>query len=562
MGLLDKWNKNKFSIYKSEEKTVLKLIESIGKWLEDLIEVTDNKTDLHGDHKGSWQGLNRPTLSEEGMRSTVEQLTDETIPNIETQIDEHTSQITDIAVNIEKYKNLVVNGDWSNAINQAIADLPSTGGTILIPQGKEYDANIVLNKNYVTITGGGTIKGNITIGDDTVRRDMFFDIHGITIKNDTFTEDTFGIRFKKARLGKVYNVKFVNVGKAFYIANDEMNFHDIGSIELNDNIMSYVYYGLYVDYNDNSSMFPVNDISFRRNFLNPVAKGAVYGKNIDGIVANNNYIFFPGYETNNTVKQEAFYLEMIDWSEISNNQIFESGGNGIRLHKFRHVNICENRIAWCGQNMLSSGIYLSGGDLSGNFGCESTISNNLIIQPSKHGIEISAECGEMSINNNFIRYNYTPLYVGHTITQEQLNSLTHYGISIPTDCIAITCNNNNIYGGVQNNIDLKSKNTISNGNLEARGLVSGTPLGEPVTTGSTLNFSGINILPTAHVADTTVTSFTGGYNGKRVIIIPYNNRTTIQHNSKIRLKDNTDVTLKQHQAVEFIVIDNLWIQIQ
>lgn len=86
MGLLDKWNKNKFSIYKSEEKTVLKLIESIGKWVEDLIKVTENKTDLHGDHKGSWQGLNRPTLSEEGMRATVEQLIDETIPNIETQL--------------------------------------------------------------------------------------------------------------------------------------------------------------------------------------------------------------------------------------------------------------------------------------------------------------------------------------------------------------------------------------------------------------------------------------------------------------------------------------------
>ena len=544
MGLLDKWNKNKFSIYKSEEKTVLKLIESIGKWLEDLIKVTEKKTDLYGDHKGTWQGYH-PTQVDLAITDILEK---------------YSKKFDNIAINIEDYKDLVVSNDWTNAINTAINSLEN-GGTIIIPQGKTYKANVILNKLFVRITGGGTINGTITVGDDLTRRDLFFDINNITIEG-VFNESSYGIRFKKARLGKVTNVTFRNLGKAFYIANDEMSFHDIGSIELNDNIMSYVYYGLYVDYNDNSNMFPVNDISFRRNFLNPVAKCAVYGKNIDGIVANNNYIFFPSYETNNTVKQEAFYLEMIDWSEISNNQIFESGRNGIRLHKFRHVNICENRIAWCGQNMLSSGIYLSGGDLSGNFGCESIISNNLIIQPSKYGIEISAECGEMSINNNFIRYNYTPLYVGHTITQEQLNSLTHYGISIPADCIAITCNNNNIYGGVQNNIDLKSKNTISIGNLEARGLVSGTPVGDSVTTGSTLNFSGINILPTAHVADTTVTNFTGGYNGKRVIIIPYNNRTTIQHNSNIRLKDNTDVTLKQHQAVEFIYIDNLWIQIQ
>ena len=523
---------------------VNEIIENVNNNFTEVTNKFKTKTDLNGDHKGTWQGY-RPTQVDLAITDILEK---------------YSKKFDNIAINIEDYKDLVVSNDWTNAINAAINSLEN-GGTIIIPQGKTYKADVILNKLFVRITGGGTINGTITVGDDLTRRDLFFDINNITIEG-VFNESSYGIRFKKARLGKVTNVTFRNLGKAFYIANDEMSFHDIGSIELNDNIMSYVYYGLYVDHNDNSNMFPVNDISFRRNFLNPVAKCAVYGKNIDGIVANNNYIFFPSYETNNTVKQEAFYLEMIDWSEISNNQIFESGGNGIRLHKFRHVNICENRIAWCGQNMLSSGIYLSGGDLSGNFGCESIISNNLIIQPSKYGIEISAECGEMSINNNFIRYNYTPLYVGHTITQEQLNSLTHYGISIPADCIAITCNNNNIYGGVQNNIDLKSKNTISIGNLEARGLVSGTPVGDTVTTGSTLNFSGINILPTAHVADTTVTNFTGGYNGKRVIIIPYNNRTTIQHNSNIRLKDNTDVTLKQHQAVEFIYIDNLWIQIQ
>lgn len=74
MGLLDKWNKNKFSIYKSEEKTVLKLLESIGKWIEEIIKGVEDKTDLYGDHKGSWQGLERPTLSDEGMRAVVEKI--------------------------------------------------------------------------------------------------------------------------------------------------------------------------------------------------------------------------------------------------------------------------------------------------------------------------------------------------------------------------------------------------------------------------------------------------------------------------------------------------------
>ena len=102
MGLLDKWNKNKFSIYKSEEKTVLKLIESLGKWVEDLIKVTENKTDLYGDHKGSWQGINKPTLSEEGMRATVEKLHEVTIPNIETQLAEISTLLVEISAQTQK----------------------------------------------------------------------------------------------------------------------------------------------------------------------------------------------------------------------------------------------------------------------------------------------------------------------------------------------------------------------------------------------------------------------------------------------------------------------------
>lgn len=119
MGLLDKWNKNKFSIYKSEEKTVLKLIESLGKWVEDLIKVTENKTDLYGDHKGSWQGLKRPTLSEEGMRATVEKLIDETIPNIDTQLAKTTNNTRKL-----KFK-LNVSPWWYNTTKEIIdRDIP------------------------------------------------------------------------------------------------------------------------------------------------------------------------------------------------------------------------------------------------------------------------------------------------------------------------------------------------------------------------------------------------------------------------------------------------------
>jgi len=43
MKFFDKWNKGKFSIYKSEEKTVLKLIENINNFIGKLAKGIDNK---------------------------------------------------------------------------------------------------------------------------------------------------------------------------------------------------------------------------------------------------------------------------------------------------------------------------------------------------------------------------------------------------------------------------------------------------------------------------------------------------------------------------------------
>ena len=40
--------------------------------LDVVNKVLGEKTDLNGDHKGSWQGLKKPTMSEEGLRATVE----------------------------------------------------------------------------------------------------------------------------------------------------------------------------------------------------------------------------------------------------------------------------------------------------------------------------------------------------------------------------------------------------------------------------------------------------------------------------------------------------------
>lgn len=58
------YNGNAFTVYDDE----LSMLEIVDEHHKAIV----NKTDLYGDHKGSWQGLSKPTLSEEGMRATVE----------------------------------------------------------------------------------------------------------------------------------------------------------------------------------------------------------------------------------------------------------------------------------------------------------------------------------------------------------------------------------------------------------------------------------------------------------------------------------------------------------
>lgn len=90
------WNKERFSIYDSEEKQVLGLIKELGEFTNENTNGLKGKTDLYGDHKGSWQGLNKPTLSEEGLRATVEKINEQDIPQIKEQVSNHETKIQEI----------------------------------------------------------------------------------------------------------------------------------------------------------------------------------------------------------------------------------------------------------------------------------------------------------------------------------------------------------------------------------------------------------------------------------------------------------------------------------
>lgn len=151
-----RYNGNKFSVYESEEKTVLGLLDELGSQVNHNTDNLNSKTDLYGDHKGSWQGLNRPTLSEEGMRATVEDIIDNKIPSIHSSLEHNDQQINDICVNTRDYEHLVIDNDYALAINGAINDVKDVGGKVLIARREVTIKSSIIVPQKVTLSGVGS----------------------------------------------------------------------------------------------------------------------------------------------------------------------------------------------------------------------------------------------------------------------------------------------------------------------------------------------------------------------------------------------------------------------
>lgn len=113
------WNKKNFSIYTSDERSALGLIEELGNQTNynteeiERVKESDNKKvshdemnriykiDKNADFTGSWHGIKKPTASQEGLQATVDKIVEEDIPSINEQLEENTNQIS--IINKTKY---------------------------------------------------------------------------------------------------------------------------------------------------------------------------------------------------------------------------------------------------------------------------------------------------------------------------------------------------------------------------------------------------------------------------------------------------------------------------
>lgn len=167
---MNKWNGKRFSIYDKEEKQVLGLLNNLGEQTNfntdevERLTISDNKKVSHEELKnkykideyanftGSWFGIKRPTQSNEGLTSTVEQLIDETVPGINSQLgqinsqlEQNVEQLTNITNNLKndkyngrnklKYKTISMTFDThktDSVVDEQIASIKKVGADVVI----------------------------------------------------------------------------------------------------------------------------------------------------------------------------------------------------------------------------------------------------------------------------------------------------------------------------------------------------------------------------------------------------------------------------------------------
>lgn len=169
------WNKKNFSIYTSDERSALGLIEELGKQTNDnteeieKVKESDNKKvshdemnsiykiDKNADFTGSWFGIKKPTASNEGLASTVDKINEEDIPSIKKQLKGITTSNLSLKRQGRKFFK-VEEGIYHNA--QAMCYL---GNDIILQSYQLYHGN-KLKLEKMNINTGEVISSNVIDG--------------------------------------------------------------------------------------------------------------------------------------------------------------------------------------------------------------------------------------------------------------------------------------------------------------------------------------------------------------------------------------------------------------
>jgi hypothetical protein len=438
---------------------------------------------------------------------------------------------------------------------QAAVDAAQTAtlGKVVELGRHHLSGDIVVTAGKVKIRGGYLTGGGISVTPSSVG-DLDFEISGVTIDRGTITSNAHGITLSKCGRGTITNCTILHADHAFHVAQVASTFQHVRRVKFSNNVVDNCNYALWM-YGDDTLVggliYGVGDIHWTNNQSSTIQYSHIYGRGVDGLVCTGNTMF--SRAASDVTKMRHVDIDYLDWGLISNNNLFEAGHESIRLAHFQDCNISGNNIAWPGQTEMCSGILLEQGDVSGTAFNISAVTGNNIQTPTKHGIEIAAACGRMSVTGNQIRSaGSSAFYRGST----DLGSITHYGLSTGA-CVFLSLIGNQSSANQQN----ITSTGWAYGNLDSVG--GGGPSTSPSLTLSAAETSissgqDVERVNCNQPSSATVTSITTGWAGQTLTLLGLTGNTTLQHNAGIVLKSAADATIPTNGVLTLRFMNSKW----
>jgi parallel beta-helix repeat protein len=308
---------------------------------------------------------------------------------------------------------------------QAAINSRSNGYTVYIPAGTwKFTEVTIADKTNLTITGPGIINGQFTVYNVTNDNDVQ---SNIVFKDLSFNRGrpdvaTTAIKLVKVSAVKISGCFFKGVQKCITIVGVGGVTQSVQRVSITDcstgiadaslysaaeKIAPYYYqnYGFpYYFYYCASvgGVFSAGDVTMTG--CNPcfVSVTHVYTIGQDGLVLNGNTFFHQSYSYQSPIKENVIYAEDTAFANITNNEIFEAGYEGIYLKKVSNPTVVGNNIIWPGQRDANRGAGIIVERLVGDPVTSAQITGNLIRIPTSDGSRVKADCQFVSCVGNKI----------------------------------------------------------------------------------------------------------------------------------------------------------------
>jgi len=311
----------------------------------------------------------------------------------------------------------------NTAAIQAAVNSRTNGYTIWFPEGVwNFTEITIADKTNLTITGPGIINGQFTVNNVTNDNDVQ---SNIVFKDLSFNRGrpdvaTTAIKLIKVSAVKISGCFFKGVQKCIVVEGIVGITQSVQRVSVTDcstgiadaslysaaeKIAPYVYqttgFPYYFYYCASvGGVFSAGDITMTG--CNPcfVSVTHVYAIGQDGLVLTGNTFFHTSYSYQSPIKENVIYAEDTAFANITNNEIFEAGYEGIYLNKVSNPTVVGNNIIWPGQRDANRGTGIVVDRLVGDPVTAAQITGNLIRIPTSDGIKVGSNCQFVSFVGN------------------------------------------------------------------------------------------------------------------------------------------------------------------